>query len=246
MLDFMNNNPGLVAILGVVIGWGLSLLSGHFSYQRQKNDELEKEKRERFLYKAELNPNEWYRVDIENTRVLEVVLCTYDACLDEEGNVVYKFPKGIASVESLGKHVCIFENTGESDINDLEVGTLDAKTTALLPLSRFEDCVENGKIWYRALLNGRVRRGEALELIVYYPKDDFKKIGSELAVLVYYRDSRNNNCVQTLSLSGEGQASEPILTTRKEWKEQVGTENNDSYWSDRLREKALWSKTKKR
>ena len=235
MLDFINGNPGLIAIFGVIIGWGLSVLSEHLSYRRQKNDEIEKEKRNSFLYKAELNRNDWYEVNLENTRKLEVVLCTYEAFLDENNNVAFKFPKNMMSIEKLDKQYCIFENTGESDINDLEVGVMNSYKTSIFHKDTFIDKVRDGYISYNVYLDGRIRRGEALELVVYYSKEDLEKAGLELFVEVYFRDSRNNYCTQILSLSNDGQSSEPVSSTRKEWRERVGVENNIDYWLDRFK-----------
>lgn len=236
MLDFINNNPGLVAILGVIIGWALSALSGHFSYKRQKKDDFEKERRDRFLHKAELNRNDWYRSDLDNTRRLEIVLCTYKASLDQNNNVVFEFPKSKMSLEKLDKKYCVFENTGESDINDLEIGVMNSYRSSLFSKDSFAEKVKNGYISYSAYLDGRIRKGEALELVVYYSKDDLEKVGLELFVEAYYRDSRNNYCTQLLSLANDGRTSEPVSTTREEWRERVGIENNIGYWLERFKE----------
>ena len=235
MLDFINNNPGLVAILGVIIGWALSALSEHFSYKRQKKDDFEKERRDRFLHKAELNRNDWYRSDLDNTRRLEIVLCTYEASLNQNNTVVFSFPKSITSLEKLDKKYCVFENTGESDINDLEVGVMNSYRLSLFSKNSFTEKVENGYISYSAYLDGRIRKGEALELVIYYSKDDLKKAGLELFIEAYYRDSRNNDCTQILSLADDERTSEPVFTTREEWRERVGIENNIGYWLERFK-----------
>ena len=235
MLDFINDNSGLVAILGVIIGWALSVLSGHFSYRRQKNDDFEKERRDRFLHKAELNRNDWYKSDLDNTRRLEIVLCVYEAYLDNNNTIVFKFPNSMTSLEKLDKKYCVFENTGESDINDLEVGVMNSYRSSIFPKDSFTEKVKNGYISYSAYLDGRIRRGEALELVVYYSEDDLKNAGLELSVEAYFRDSRNNYCTQILPLANDGRTSEPVSVTREEWRERVGIENNISYWLERLK-----------
>lgn len=234
-LDFLNNNAGLVAILGVIVGWALSSLTSLFLYRRQKKDDAEKEIKERFKHKAELDYDEWFEDNGDNAKCLEVILCTYEASLDKYDDVDISYPSGLKNIKNLKKKYYYFENIGESDINELEVAVSNPKMTALLPVKLADEFLKDNVINYRVWLDEKIRKGEALELVVYYLEKDpvLEMLGSTLEI--YYRDSLNNTCRQSLLLQRK-RIYEPIYTTKKEWQEHINVKINIGHWYRRLKD----------
>lgn len=235
-LDFLNNNSGLVAILGVIVGWLLSTLSDRKMYKRQKKDELDKEFRERFKEKAEFITNE--AVDLRKCHAedLYVVFSSYEANLDENDEVVTKLPKDIANSDKLKCEILYLENVGNSGVNELEISVANPKTTALIEKGHIKHYAKKGYISYGVSLDRKLLVGDVLLLHIYYLENDpiIDMISASLEL--YYRDSLGNVCAQPL-FPEQNKIYEPRVIDYSEWRDQVSVEKNLDHWKRRLNNK---------
>lgn len=235
-LDFLNNNAGLVAILGVIVGWALSSLTSLFLYQRQKKDDAEKEKKERYKHKAELLVNDYY-CDYNNVRKLELISCTYVVTLDKDGFPLVSLPKEIVDTKNLKKEILYLENIGDSAINELEVAVSDTKNTALIGKKNAKTYLEKGLISYGISLDRKIKKSEALELIIYHKEDDFVDNSAFAPIVIFYRDSLNNVCEQALFVNGRN-IYEPQSVDYSRWRSHVDVNKNLMLWEERLNRKS--------
>lgn len=235
-LDFLNNNSGLVAILGVVVGWLLSTLSDRKMYKRQKKDELEKEFRERFKEKAEFITNEVVDLRKCHAEDLYVVLSSYEANLDKYGEVVTKLPKDIASSDKLKCVILYLENVGNSGVNELDIAVANPKTTALIEKDHISRYSKKGYISYSVSLDRKLLVGDVLILHVYYLENDPVIDMISASLELYYRDSLGNVCTQPL-FPEQNKIYEPRVIGYSEWREQVSVEKNLNHWKRRLSHK---------
>lgn len=233
LLDFLNNNQGLVAILGVVVGWLLSSLSERRLYKRQKEDALDKERRDRFSRKAEFSVNESFIVKGDNAKEIHIILCPYTAAIDKDGFVSTTISKDYANKNMLSYDVIYLENVGESDVNELEIATIDPKNAALLDAENARGYIKEGYISYGVMLDRRIQKGEAIELTVYYLKESPINDMISASIEIYYRDSLNNICAQPLFVK-DRKTYEPRLIDYSEWHEQVSVNKNLDHWHRRL------------
>ena len=233
VLDFLNNNPGFVAILGVVIGWALSSVSDRKLYKRQKRDALDKERRDCFAAKAELSYNRYFEDRGDNVERIEIVLCSYEPFLDKSGNVCVRYPRRKLRNSVPTKKYYYFENTGRSDINELEIATADPKYFAIIPKDSLKIYTENKIVGYSVSLGRKIRRGMALEIVVNFFGDRAVVDAFSSVMEIYYRDSLGNNCRQAFFL-GEEKITEPFPTNPKERFEKTNIEANLRHWKRRL------------
>ncbi len=214
-------------------------------YKRQKKDNVEKEIKEHFKHKAELDYNEWFEDNGNNIKQLEAILCTYEVSLDKYDDVDITYPSGLKDKKNLKKQYYYFENIGESGINGLEVAVSNPKMTALLPTKLTDEYSKDNVIDYRVWLDEKIRKGEALELVVYYLEKDPVLKMLESTPEIYYRDSLNNTCRQSLLLQRK-RIYEPIYTTEKEWQEHISVKINIGRWHRQLKDSQTNHNTKKR
>lgn len=231
-IDFLNDNPGIVALLGVVLGWFLSTMSSERAYKRQKRDERSKEYRECFRNKAELVISN----DLSDNRgveVLNVILCPYDVGLEDDGRIYTKIPDEYLDINNLKKTTIRFSNIGKADINELEIATADPKNIMLLDVNLMGKKVNSDYVGYGSILDKKVRVGRSFTLNIYYSED--KPINDYFfaSIEIYYRDSLNNVCAQSLFV-GNRKIYEPRLIEYSEWREQVSVDKNLDYWLERL------------
>lgn len=234
MLDFLNNNAGFVAILGVIVGWILSSATSLILYRRQKKDDEEKDIKECFKHKAEFIYNQWFRDDGDNVKRLETVFCTYQPSIDRSGTIDISYPKNLLDKSKIKTEYFYFENIGESDINELEVAVFNPKTTALILEDNKKSFVKDGAISYSVSLDQKIRKGEALELVVHYLKNDPILSALSSSLEIYYRDSLHNICRQPF-FPEQRKIYEPSLVSRKEWREHVSVKKNLEYWERRFK-----------
>lgn len=236
-LNFLNNNPGLVAILGVIVGWALSSLTSLFLYRRQKKDDAEKEKKERYKHKAELLVNDYFRDHGSNVRKLDLILCAYGVALDKDGFPLVGLPKEIVDTKNLKKEILYLENIGDSAINELEVAVSDTKNTALIGKKNAKTYFEKGLISYGVSLDRKIKEGEALELVIYHEEDDFVDSSAFAPIVIFYRDSLNNVCEQALFVNGRN-IYEPQSVDYSQWRSHVDINRNLILWEERLNRKS--------
>lgn len=215
MLDFLNNNAGFVAILGVIVGWALSSMTTLILYRRQKKDDEEKDIKERFKHKAEFIYSQRPKNEGGDIRRLEATFCTYQPSIGKDDMVEVTYPKELLSRNKMKMKYFYFENIGESDVNELEVAVSNPKATALILESNKKSFVKDGAISYGVSLDQKVRKGEVLELKIHYLEDDpiLSILSSSLEI--YYRDSLHNICRQPF-FSEQRKIYEPSLVSRKE------------------------------
>lgn len=235
-LDFLNNNSGLVAILGVVVGWVLSSLTSLFLYRRQKKDDAEKEKKERYKHKAELLINDNYRDHGGNVRKLDLILCMYSVTLDKDGFSLVNLPKEIVDTKKLKKEILYLENIGDSAINELEIAVSDTKNTALISKRNAKTYFEKCMISYGVSLDRKIKKSEALELVIYHKEDDFVDNSVFAPIVIFYRDSLNNICEQALFVHDRN-IYEPRSVDYPEWRTHVNVNKNLILWEERLKRK---------
>lgn len=233
-LDFLNNNSGLVAILGVIVGWLLSSVSNKRLYKQQKRDELEKEKRESFNHKAVLYNDYGFKVKANNVRKLGVVICSYEAKLNDSGEIDIILPKEVNDYKKLKKEVFYLKNIGKTDIDTLEVAAASPKHTALIKASSARTYVKEGYISYGVLDDRRIRPGDALELSLYYSEKDPTINFMSAAIEIYYHDSLNNICAQPF-FPEQAKMYPPRAIEYSEWRGQVNIDKNLELWKERLR-----------
>lgn len=233
-MEFWNNNI-VATITGAIVGGLIAIAASIVTYRMQRKDAEKKEIRENFKHKAELDYDEWFEDNGGNAKCLEVILCTYEASLDKYDDVDISYPPGLKNIKNLKKKYYYFENIGESDINELEVAVSNPKMTALLPVKLADEFLKDNVINYRVWLDEKIRKGEALELVVYCLEKDpvLEMLGSTLEI--YYRDSLNNTCRQSLLLQRK-RIYEPIYTTKKEWQEHISVKSNIGHWYRRLKD----------
>ena len=234
MIDFLNNNAGFAAILGVIVGWILSSLTSFILYRRQKKDDEEKDQKERFKHKAEFIYNQWSRDNGDNTKRLEVIFCTYKPSMEKAGEINIAYPKNLSNKTKLKTEYFYFENIGESDINELEVAVSNPKTTALIPENNKATFIKNGIISYGVLLDQKIRKGEALELVVHYLENDPVLSALSSSLEIYYRDSLYNICRQPF-FPEQRKIYEPSSVDWKEWHNHTNIQKNLEHWKERLK-----------
>ena len=240
-LDFLKNNAGLVAILGVIVGWGLSSLTSLFLYRRQKKDDEEKDRKERFKHKGELLASDGMSIPNEkiyNAKNLNALFCSYKANLNINGEVDVEFPKGINNIKKLKHHMVYLENIGESDINELEIAVESPKHHVLIEKNHIEEYVKKGLVNYGILLDRKIRKGEVILLTIYYFEDDPIVSLFSASLLLFYHDSLNNVCEQAL-FPEQNNTYPPSLITLKEWRTHVDVNKNLDHWKRRLNNKNL-------
>lgn len=233
MLDFLNSNPGFVAILGVVVGWLLSSFSERKLYKKQRKDELEKEHRERFKHKAEFIVNNAFVVNGDNFAELSFVLCSYKVKVGGHGELVTILPKNI-SRKKLEQKTLYLENIGGSDVNEFAVAASSPKSTAIINKDLISYFAKNGFICYDASVDEKIRKGNAVKINIYYLKDDPIINWYSSSLDVYYRDSLNNVCMQPL-FPELNKIYEPMAVDYQEWREHVSVRKNLEHWEDRLK-----------
>lgn len=222
MLDVLNNNPGLIAIvsvvfglIGVVLGWGLNTITDSIKYKRQKRDEEEREQRERFKHKGEFFASDGGNIPTEkfyNLQNVDVLFCSYKASLNKNGEVVIKYPKEIRNSKSLKRHTIFFENIGDSDINELQIAVESPKHHALIYKELVDDFAEQGLISYGVLLDRKIRKGEIVSLTIYYCEEDSIVPLFSASLLLFYRDALGNICEQPV-FADQDKIYEPTLIT---------------------------------
>lgn len=232
-LDFLNNNSGLVAILGVIVGWLLSSVSNKRLYERQKKDAIEKERRENFSQKAVLYNSRSFKAKTNNIRRLSAVMCSYEARLNDYGEVDIVLPKKIGDYKNLKRKVFYLENIGKSDINAFEVAVASPKHTALMLASSAKTYAKEGFISYGVSDDRTIRPGEALELTLYYIEKDPVINFASATLEIYYHDSSNNICAQPF-FPEQAKTYPPRAIEYSEWREQVNVDKNLGLWKERL------------
>lgn len=234
MLDFLNNNAGFVAILGVIVGWALSSLTSLFLYRRQKKDDEEKDKRERFKNKARFTIRSKFEVREEQIKQkLSVILCSYDVKADGI-SIKAKYPKELLGFGNLKYEHFYFENIGKSDIYDFEFAVESPKHNAMFKRDLYTKFIKEGLISYGVSSDKMLRKGEIARLTVYYSElDPIINIFSS-SLLVFYRDELNNICEQAV-FPEQNNIYEPTLISYKEWREHVSVEKNLEHWRKRLK-----------
>ena len=235
-LDFLNNNTGLVAILGVIVGWLLSSASSKRLYERQKKDAIEKERREIFSQKAVLYSSCNFKAKTNNIRRISAVMCSYEATLNSGGEVDVILPKEIGDYKNLKRKVIYLENIGKSDINALEVAVASPKHAALILVSSAKTYAKEGSISYGVSDDRTIRPGEALELTLYYIEKDPVINFASATLEVYYHDSLNNICAQPF-FPEQAKMYPPRAIEYSEWRDQVNVDKNLEFWKERLNRK---------
>lgn len=237
MLDFLNNNAGFVAILGVIVGWALSSLTSLILYRIRKKDAEEKDIKERFKHKGEFLASDGMNIPDEKVyyiKNIDALFCSYKVSLSKNNEITIGFPKGISNIKKLKHHMVYIENTGESDINELEITVESPKHYMLIEKNHIEEYAEKGLANYGILLDRKIRKGEVVLLTIYYFEDDpaINLFGASL--LLFYRDSLNNICEQVL-FPEQNKAYEPSSVSQKEWREHVSVQKNLEHWEKRLK-----------
>lgn len=233
-LDFLNNNSGFTALLGVVLGWFLSSVSNKRIYKLQKKDEQDKERRERFKKKAELSVIKDYRDGYNCIKELHIIPCPYEAKLDKNGQVETVISRKYANIEKLQRKVIYLKNTGKSVIRELEIASANPKYIALLDASVAISYIKNNNINYGVILDEKIGVGDMLALTIYYDKEMPINDIFSASIEIYFRDELNNICAQPLFV-GDEKIYEPRTIEYKEWREQVNVDINVGHWENRLR-----------
>lgn len=221
-----------MSALGAIIGLA-SLFMSCLIYKMQKKDDIEREKRDRFSRKAEFSVNESFVVNGDNAKEMHIILCPYTAAVNKDGFVSTTIPKDYANKNMLSYDVIYLENVGEADVNELEIATTDPKNVALLDAENAREYIKEGYISYGVILDRRIRKGEAIELTVYYLKDFPVNDILGASIEIYYRDSLNNVCAQPLFVK-DRKTYEPRSIGYSEWREQVSVDKNLEHWKRRL------------
>ena len=233
MLNFLNNNAGFVAILVVIVGWALSSITTLILYRRQKKDDEGKDTKERFRHKAEFICSQYFRDNGDNVKKLEATFCTYQSSIGKNGTVIVSYPKELLDKTKIKTKYFYFENIGKSDINELEVAVSNPKATALILESNKKSFMKDGTISYSVSLDQKIRKGEALELIIHYLENDPVLSILSSSLEIYYRDSLHNICRQFF-FPEQRKIYEPSLVSQKEWREHVSVNKNLDLWMERL------------
>lgn len=235
-LDFLNSNAGLVAILGVVVGWVLSSITSFILYCRQKKDDEEKDAKERFKDKAELLASDGANIPTErlyDAKNIDALFCSYQTRLDKNGNIDIKYPKGIRNSKELKRHTIFLENIGNSDINELEIAVESPKNNVLIEKNYIDEFTTKGLVNYGIILDRKIQKGEVIAItICYYEEDPVVSLFSA-SLLLFYRDSLGNVCEQPV-FPEQSKSYEPTLITQEEWREHVSVNKNLEHWEKRL------------
>lgn len=241
MLDYLNDNPGLVAVVsaisglvGVVLGWGLNIVSDSIKHNRLKKEEEEKEQRERFKNKARFAmSNKFDAREEQVSQKVSVVLCSYEAEM-KNGVVKIRYPKGLLKADNLKYEHFYFKNIGKSDMYDFEVAVESPENQAILKRDFYTKYIKGGLISYGVSSARMLRKGEIVRLTVYYSEYDPIINMFEASLLLFYRDELNNVCEQPI-FPMQNNIYEPTLISQKDWREHISIDKNLEYWKDRLK-----------
>lgn len=236
MLDFLNNNAGFVAILGVIVGWMLSSLTSLILYHRQKKDDEEKDQKERFKHKGELLASDGTNIPTErlyDAKSIDALFCSYQTSLDKNGNINIKYPKGIRNSKELKRHTIFLENIGNSDINELEIAVESPKNNVLIEKNHIDEFATKGLVNYGIILDRKIRKGEVIIVTIYYYEEDPVVSLFSASLLLFYRDSLGNVCKQPV-FPKQSKSYEPTPITREKWCEHVNVDKNLEYWQKAL------------
>ncbi len=243
MLDFLNDNPGLVAVVsaisglvGVVLGWGLNIISDSIKHNRLKKEEEEKEQRERFKNKARFRMRSMFDVRGEQIKQsINVVLCSYKARM-KGGFVTIEYPKELSDTNTIKHKDYYFENIGKTDIYDFEFAVENPKNQAIFKRDLYTKYIKEGLISYGISSDRMLRKREIVRLTVYYSEYDPIINMSSASLLVFYRDELNNVCEQAV-LPEDNNIYEPTLISLRGWREHVNVDKNLEHWRRRLEKK---------
>lgn len=241
MLDYLNDNPGLVAVasaisglVGVVLGWGLNIISDSIKHNRLKKEEEEKERRERFKNKARFAMCNKFDVREEQvSQKVSVVLCSYAAEM-KNGFVEIRYPKELLEADNFKYEHFYFKNIGKSDVYDFEFAVENPKCQAMFKRNLYTKYIKEGLISYGVSSDRMLRKGEIVRLTVYYSEYDPIVNLFEASLLLFYRDELNNVCEQPF-FPMQNNIYEPTLISQKYWREHISVDKNLEYWKDRLR-----------
>ena len=223
----------VAAVVGAIIGGAIAIISGEITYRRQRRDNIEREQRENFKHKAELNTNEWFEARGNNIKMISVTCCSYEPSL-VGGEIEINYSKEIVKSIRTSREIVYLENIGESDINEIEIATIDPKYYALFDERNTDNHIKNKTIKYGVDFNERVRPGEAIELTVYYSNKDRAIIEAGVGLMIFYRDSLGNICKQLLSTNSY-RLHEVNRATYDEWRDYTNVSNNLNIWKKRLK-----------
>lgn len=240
MLDYLNDNPGLVAVVsaisglvGVILGWGLNIVSDSIKHNRLKKEEEEKEQRDRFKNKARFAMCNKFDVREEQvSQKVSVVLCSYEAEM-KNGFVEVRYPKGLLRADNLKNEHFYFKNIGKSDVYDFEFAVENPKNQAMFKRDLYTKYIKEDLIGYGVSSDRMLRKGEIVKLTVYYSENDPAFNAFEASLLVFYHDELNNVCEQPV-FPMQNNTCMPTLITQKEWREHVSVDKNIEYWKRRL------------
>lgn len=236
MLNFLNSNAGFVAILGVIVGWILNMISDHIKYSRSKKEKEEKERRERFKNKARFTMRSKFDVHEEQIKQkLSVVLCSYSVKTDSN-YIKVEYPKELLDFEKMKHEHFYFENIGKSDIYDFEFAVENPKHNAIFERNLYSKFIKEGLISYGVSSDRMLRKGEIIRLTIYYSESDPIVNLFSASLIVFYRDELNNICEQAI-FPEQNNIYEPTCISYKDWREHVNVNKNLNLWMERLNKK---------
>ena len=237
MLDFLNNNAGLVAILGVIVGWVLNMISDHIKYNRSKKEEEEKEQRERFKNKARFAMRSKFDVHEEQIKQkISVVLCSYNAKIDSSDHIEVEYPKELLDFSNMRHEHFYFENIGKSDIYNFEFSVENPKYNAMFKRDLYTKFIEEGLISFGVSSDRMLRKGDIIRLTIYYSESDPVMNIFSASLIVFYRDELNNICEQAI-FPEQNNIYEPTSISYRDWHEHINVNKNLNLWIERLKKK---------
>ena len=188
MLEFLNNNAGIVAILGVIVGWFLNIVTEIIRNYFKKKEEQKRRELKKFENKAELFLNKNYE-DNEIIPRIKVALLSYDGNIDNPQitNTLSKKHE---------KAYFYFENIGKADIHELSICVTVPERQLIYSDDTLKNIKDNKILNFSVDCDERIFVNQAFELEIGYCSDDsvFNFASASLAII--YRDSLGNICEQ--------------------------------------------------
>ena len=198
LFDYINSNSFLATLIGIFVGWILSLISTMYfnkKEEKQRKEEIERQRKQKqFENKPELF--------IENTMCksnidMEIFMGTFDVKYDKERKYKIVYSEGIKNKNNHNYKDIVIKNIGKSYIDRLDIISTNKKGIILCDYELLDDLVTDESVWYSYCYDRKIRVEESIKIRIYFEKNKhpYTLFSSTLAFL--FEDQNHNYWEQT-------------------------------------------------
>ena len=171
LFDYINSNSFLATLIGIFVGWILSLISTMYfnkKEEKQRKEEIERQRKQKqFENKPELF--------IENTMCksnidMEIFMGTFDVKYDKERKYKIVYSEGIKNKNNHNYKDIVIKNIGKSDIDRLDIISTNKKGIILCDYELLDDLVTDESVWYSYCYDRKIRVEESIKIRIYFEK----------------------------------------------------------------------------